>query len=125
MVQQVSLRFAPYMGTASEKREVPAMVRGDLAVHRPAWIKPPNEGGALSTFTKAWTVSHIPTGDRVESAMPARFKDRGAITATRSQLLAWAEAWQAACPEFFAATREDRVPSIELCRDALDKGRAL
>lgn len=122
---KVSLRFAPYAGTRCEWREVDAKVVGDLAVHRPGYIRPEREGGELSILKKCWTVSHIPTGDIVESAMPARFKDRGAIIANQRDLAAWAEAWQAACPEFFRIAANGGRPGGALARDALDKGRAL
>lgn len=122
---KVTLRFAPYMRGEEQRCEIDARIVGELAIHRPAWI---SEAGELSIYRKSWTVSHIPSGDRVESAFPARFKDRGAIVATRDQLAQWADAWQAACPAFFDTVRdgspEGGLP-VELGRDALDKGRAL
>ena len=122
---KVTLRFAPYMRGDPEWREISAYVAGDLAIYRPAWI---SAEGDLSVSKRSWTVSHIPTGDRVESALPDRLKDRGAIIATRDQLAQWAADWQAACPDFFAAAKVAPINPDVLAahgRDALDKGRAL
>lgn len=122
--QPIKLRFAPYArATEPEWREIDGYVVGDLAVHRPHYLQP---DGEMSHLDDRWTVSHLPTGDRVESAMPARFKHLGAIVTRQRELVAWCGAWQAAIPAFFTAAREgDRETQLSLAREALDKGRAL
>ena len=101
----VKLRFRPYASNeAPQWHEVKAWIVGDLAIHRPAFLCPEREGGGLSIFKDRWTVSHIPTGDSVESGLPARFWERtGKCTAKQRELAAWARAFQDACPDFFAA----------------------
>ncbi len=122
--QNVALRFAPYArATESEWRGIPATVVGDLAIHRPHFLQP---DGSLSHLANRWTVSHIPTGDTIESAFPPRFKSRGAIITSKVDLVRWAEALQTACPAFFEAAREgDTERQHALARDVLDTGRAL
>lgn len=117
-------RFAPYArNVESEWRSIPAYVVGDLAIHRPHYIQP---GGELSHLNNRWTVSHVPTGGTIESAFPPRFKHFGAVVAKQRELVAWSEAIQAACPEFFLAAREgDKERQHALARDVLDTGRAL
>lgn len=117
-------RFAPYArNVESEWRSIPAYVVGDLAIHRPHYIQP---GGELSHLNNRWTVSHVPTGDTIESAFPPRFKHLGAIIASKTDLVRWAEALQAEHPAFFEAAREgDKERQHALARDVLDTGRAL
>lgn len=128
MTKTVSLRFHDYMGRSSKMVDVPAAIVGELAIHRPGFLQP---NGDIST-SRRWTVSHIPTGALVDKALPVRFWDRGAIVATRAELVEWAGKWQEVCPEFMAATREldgaalNSTPELAaLARDAMGKGRAL
>lgn len=121
----VKLRFSPYAGTRAEWREIEATVRGDLAVHRSAYILPEREGGGLS-IGKTWTVSHIPSGDTIESVFPVRFRNRGGCVARKRDLVAWAEAFQAACPAFFDAARSGDKEAMRACLPAtLDIARRL
>ena len=122
----VKLRFAPYIGTGSQWLEIEATVRGDLAVHRPAYLRPEREGGGLSFQHNRWQVSHIPSGDSVMTATPARYWDRGAFTGNKRDLMAWAEAFQQAAPDFFAAARAGDVEAMRaLVSDAQRIGQAL
>ncbi len=121
----VKLKFRPYIGNQVEWHGVDATIRGDLAVHRPATLRPECEGGGLSFYGKEWTISHIPSGDSVQSACPAAWRDRGAFTARKRDLLAWAEYHQAACPAFYdAARRGDKEAMAELVGEALNAGKA-
>jgi hypothetical protein len=98
--------------------EVPATLVGDLAVHRPVYW---HEGDTPHASDKGWTVSHVRTGLGLGSALPDRVPET-----TRADLIAWAEAIQAACPAFFAAARiDDRETMKALAVDVRDKGRAL
>jgi len=100
----VKLRFRPFVSSeAPQWHEVKAWIVGDIAIHRPAMLRPEREGGGLSIRKDRWTVSHIPTGDSIESGLPARWFDRGKMTAKQRELAAWARAFQDACPDFFAA----------------------
>lgn len=73
---------------------VPATIVGDLAIFR------------LGTY---WHVHHVPTRAHVHKAMPARFMGRnGMVGASKRELVAWAKAWQEACPAFFLATGQLR-----------------
>lgn len=96
---KVNLLFAPHMRGACLRADIAATVRGDLAVHRHAWVK---GDGSLSVYGKGWTVSHIPTGLKTDASLPHRLRDTG----LRADLLKWCEAVQEACPEFFAAARQ-------------------
>lgn len=127
MTPAVPLRFVPYCGGPSQLRDVPAMVRGDLAVHRPGYLDSNASDAALSALKDRWTVSHVPTGSPCESAIPQRFNDRGKIIATQRDLLAWCEAWQAACPDFFDAVRSGDATDCprELAQRAREIGKAL
>ena len=96
----VSLRFHSYYGNSREMRaDAPATVRGDIAVHRWGMVQP---DGTLSLSKKYWCVSHIPTGASMDRALPLRLRTR----AKRADLVAWAEAIQAACPAFFDLARK-------------------
>lgn len=99
---KVRLKFSPYMRGDSEWHDVEATVRGDLAVHRWGMLHGPGD----LRMSKSWTVSHIPTGSSVLRAAPPRFFDRGACIARKRDLIAWAEAFQEKCPDFFKAARE-------------------
>lgn len=99
---RVDRYFRPY-----ETRfvEVPALIRGDVAVHRPVhWFN----GGEPEPSGRGWAVTHIPTGSSLNRALPDRLKGRGA---TRRDLAAWAAAFQAAIPEFFDAHRLGAIPT--------------
>ena len=77
--------------------DIRAYVVGDLAIHRRAfWVA---KGSPLS-IGGGWTLSHVPTGLGIESAL------RGRVPTTRAPMLAIAEAWQAECPEYFDALRK-------------------
>lgn len=101
-MQTITLTLHPYMTTGGDpvQHEAPCYVVGDLAIHRcySVWK------GEVSQ-SKEWTVSHLPTRMSVYCSIPARFWDRGAMIARKRDLVAWATAWQAACPEFFDAAR--------------------
>lgn len=80
--------------------EVSGVRVGDLVVHRPyrAWLREPTAG-------KGWTVSHMGLRVSVRGAFPSWFYDRGAVTAKRATLAAWARWWQDQIPEFFDLIR--------------------
>lgn len=119
---KVSLRFSPYMRGAPEWREVDATVCGALAVHRWAMLR---DDGELS-FCREWRVSHIATGDSVMLALPNRFRDRGAVTARKRDLIEWANAFQLAAPEFFAAVAAGEMDKAAgLATIAMTAGQAL
>jgi len=106
------IRLRRYMGREDDARtfDIPAKIVGDLAVHRDTGLD--NAGEPITH--KGWTVSHIPTGAAVRSAHPSQ-----CAGATLRDLIAWAKAWQAACPGYFAAVRNctsladvSKVPDI-------------
>ena len=67
---------------------VPATIVGDLAIYR---------------LGARWNVHHVPTRAHAHKALPARFiNPQGLVWASKRDLVAWAAAWQAAAPEFFA-----------------------
>ena len=130
---KVTLRFSPYMRGPDLEAEIDAVVRGDLAIHRYATVTP--EG--VLDIGKSWTVSHVPTKDKLSSALPRRLRD---YRVTRRELIAWAEAIQAACPAFFEAARDPEAyraamlkeqrtgnngPLSALARDVINKGYSL
>jgi hypothetical protein len=119
---KIKLRFVPHMPGGPEWCEVDAKVIGDLAVYRPIFMSPE---GDLS-LGKGWRVSHIPSGMLIDSAAPSRLKYGS--NASQKDLIAWASAWQKACPEFFEAIRPDETRSDALKRlagDAIDVSRSL
>jgi len=101
----------------------PATVVGCLAVHRPVhWW----EGDTLcARKPDGWTVAHVASGMSVASVHAGR-----CIGEKRADLIAWAKAWQEACPEWFALiadaadVKPDKAP-LELTRAAIDAGRKL
>lgn len=97
---KVKLSFKPYTRGGDVTAEIDATVRGDIAIHRPAWVK---EDGTLSIYAKAWTVSHVPTGDRLESLLPRGWRDNMNV---RAPLIEWAEAVQQVEPDFWAEARK-------------------
>ena len=121
---KITLTFAPYRTGPFLRAEVDAVVRGDLAVHRHAWV---GEDGEL-VCGKSWTVSHIPTGHKLESALPLDLR----TDARRADLVAWAEYVQEKCPTFFAEARKpdyearmltgDRAVR-DLAQDVVNRGR--
>ena len=118
-IQPVKLHFTPYMGQDhGASREIQALVVGDIAIHRHAFLNP---DGSLLLSKHGWTVSHVPTGDRIASALPARL-----AKASRADLAAWAQAWQAACPAFFGALHKgDRNAGRALVHTARKAGLSL
>ena len=110
--------------------EIPAYIVGDIAIHR--WTMWGSAKDQEPTTGKAWSATHIPSGLSVDNAMPDRFKDCGAITATRNELAAWAQAWQDKCPEFFDLMRTDTGRELvrsggesrQIMCDARDRARA-
>lgn len=122
----VKLRFTPYVGTQSQWLEIDATVRGDLAIHRPAYLRPEREGGGLSFVANRWQVSHIPSGDSVMIATPDRYWSRDGFTGNKRDLVAWAEAFQLAAPAFFAAARiGDQDAMRALVHEARQIGKGL
>lgn len=78
--------------------ETPAHIVGALAVHRPhRW----DEGDAPRPQKDGWTVTHIASGKSVAGAHARRCHG-----STRAALITWAQAWQDACPEWFARLAE-------------------
>lgn len=115
---KVRLRFSPYMRGEDEWHEVEATVRGDLAVHRWGMLRGPGE----LSLGKQWTVSHIPTGNSVNKALPRRFDGK----VLKRDLIAWAEAFQEECKDFFEAIRNDDTETARrLGPAAYEKGRSL
>ena len=112
----VKLRFAPYMRGDSLTAEINATVRGDIAIHRSAWVK---EDGTLSVYAKAWTVSHVPTGDRLESLLPRGMRNN---QPTRAPMVEWAEAVQELVPEFWAEARKPDYAARMLAETATGEG---
>lgn len=121
-----SILLNRYCGKSHEaiRVDVPARIIGDLAVHRDATLQDNGE----PSFLKGWTVLHIPTGASVRTAY--RNKCHGA---KQRELMAWCEAWQAACPEYFAAIKQcasfDEVQALpgikELTRKVFEASRAI
>lgn len=103
--------------------ETPAHIVGALAVHRPyRW----GEGDAPRPQKDGWTVTHIASGKSVASAHARRCHG-----ATRAALIAWARAWQDACPDWFARLAETGgnvapgAVDCELTRAAIDTAMRL
>ena len=116
-----------YARNETRPHDVDATVIGDLAVHKPVlWFTKdanPSQG-------KGWTITHIPSGKVVASAVPQRLQSRGTIKASQKELIAFAGAWQMQCPTFFDALRaagKDGLANIpkDMTRAALDVARGL
>lgn len=125
--QPVTLELSAYARNETQAFTIDATVIGDLAVHKPVlWFTK----DAVPSQGKGWTVTHLPSGKVVASAVPQRLQSRGAIKASQKDLIAFATAWQTQCPAFFDALRaagKDGLSNIpkELTRAALDVARAL
>ena len=120
----VKLRFNTYGRCGPEWRDIEATVRGDLAVHRSAYIDPDTKELA---FGKEWTVSHIPTGDSVKSACPLTWWRSGAFTARKRDLLAWADYHQRECADFYALLHDKPIadPQVrDMLREVVRVGQA-
>lgn len=120
----VKLKVYQYCGNGMKEVEVPATIRGELAVHRPVyWYL----GEEPQPSDKGWTVTHVPTGLSLWRAMPTRLQ----AGTTRKALADWAERFQAAIPEFFERVRSGPIgvePSkedSELGRRAMSVGASL
>lgn len=85
-------------GMYSSPVELPAVIVGSLAIHRPAYEY---MRGPLTICKTGWAVTHVATGMNVGS----RFTDH---LRTRAEHIAWAKAAQEADREAWDAA--DRVP---------------
>jgi hypothetical protein len=101
--QTITVELNAYARNETRPFEIDATVIGDLAVHKPVyWFTKdgdPSQG-------KGWTISHVPSGKIVASAVPQRLQSRGTIKASQKDLIAFATAWQTQCPDFFGALRD-------------------
>lgn len=118
-MQTVKLKVYPYMTTGGDPVEVeaPCRIVGDLAIHPSyhAWQGEASQG-------KAWCATHIATGLSAGRAM-AHLTNRDA---GQREVVAWAKAWQEACPAFFAAWRDgDTAQAAALAPDAMRIGQTL
>lgn len=125
--QTITVELNAYARNETRPFTIDATVIGDLAVHKPVhWFTKdanPSQG-------KGWTVTYIPSGKIVASAVPQRLQSRGTIKASQKELIAFATAWQEQCSAFFDALRaagKDGLSNIPttLTRAALDVARAL
>lgn len=100
--------------------EIPALIVGDIAVHRSAFWG----DGDLPTIPEItkrghWTATHIPSGLNCAAACPLPERSR-----KRADVAAWAQAWQAAAPEYFDLARTDHeAANRTFGRDAIDAAR--
>lgn len=116
----------------STMTETPARIVGALAVHRPVYWGEGDfpEQSNRGRKPEGWTVTHIASGKSVASVHFDR-----CIGYKRADLIQWVEAWQEACPEWFAALAAVPTWSAgnelilqvdkDLTRAAVDKGREL
>lgn len=125
--QTITVELNAYARNETRPFTIDATVIGDLAVHKPVhWFTKdanPSQG-------KGWTITHIPSGKVVASAVPQRLQSRGTIKASQKELIAFATAWQTQCAAFFEALRaagKDGLANIPtaMTRAALDVARAL
>lgn len=125
--QTITVELNAYARNETRPHMIDATVIGDLAVHKPVhWFTKdanPSQG-------KGWTITHIPSGKVVASAVPQRLQSRGGIKASQKELIAFATAWQMQCAAFFEALRtagKDGLANIptDMTRAALDVARAL
>ncbi|EQB12678.1 hypothetical protein [Novosphingobium lindaniclasticum] len=94
-------RYAYPRMTAS--LEIPAMIVGDIAVHRRAfWGEGDAPSAATATRNGYWTATHVPSGLNCGMACPLPERTR-----KRADVVDWAKRWQAAIPEYFEAARTD------------------
>lgn len=125
--QTITLELTAYARNATIAHTIDATVIGDLAVHKPVlWFTKDAEPG----IGKGWTVTHLPSGKTVASAVPQRLQARGTIKASQKDLIAFATAWQEQCSAFFDALRaagKDGLANIpkDITRAALDVARSL
>ena len=79
--------------------EVPALIVGDLAIHRPVyWFK----DGEPYASEKGWAVTHVPSKLSVTRAMPESLQRWGA---SRNDIKAWAVEFQRRAAPIFDALR--------------------
>ncbi|WJY17691.1 hypothetical protein QQS45_08525 [Alteriqipengyuania flavescens] len=109
----VAITIHPYMRTGGDPVtvEVPCTVVGDMAVHRRHTVWK----GEVSVG-KGWTITHVATGLPAGRAMgPLDRRD-----ALKRDCVKWAQEWQDACPDFFAALRKgDEARAKELAPEAM------
>jgi len=125
--QTITVELNAYARNEMRPFEIDATVIGDIAVHKPVhWFTKdgdPSQG-------KGWTVSHLPSGKIVASAVPQRLQSCGTIKASQKDLIAFATAWQEQCPAFFDALRnagKDGLSNIpkDMTMAALNVARSL
>ena len=125
--QAITVELSAYARNETRPFDIDATVIGDLAVHKPVhWFTKDGDPG----IGKGWTVTHLPSGKTVASAVPQRLQSRGTIKASQKDLIAFADAWQEQCQAFFDALRnagKDGLANIpkDMTRAALDVARAL
>lgn len=104
--------------------DVPAKIVGDLAVHKlVTWY----DHQAAPGFGREYAITHIPTGMLIKNVYPRRWFDRGAVVAKQREMVAFAKAFQEACPAFFDAARPGVVADIstDIFHAALAAARAI
>lgn len=121
MIKTVSILLERYAYPRVQATvEIPALIVGDIAVHRSAFWGD-GELPAVSEITARghWSATHIPSGLNCAAACPLPERSR-----KRADVVTWAQAWQAAAPEYFDLARVDHVAANRIFgRDAIDAAR--
>jgi hypothetical protein len=116
----VTIPVYPYNSNRPPKMvEVAGRQVGDLIAHRDVfWFAHEPEARQSERY---WQLTHVPSKTKLSFGMPERIRS----ATTRKVLLDFAEAFQRAAPEFFAAARDGKPVDPELARVALDIANSL